>query len=148
MSMSCMPTAARAKRPASRPGWAAESYDRLAGWLNAPVRPASTGLWFILGGFVLTVALSLMRTSFVWWPFHPAGYALALSYAMEYFWLPVFIAWLLKFCIIRYGGIAPAPPRHPLLPGPDLRRLHDGGPVGHRRPDHGHPDVQDLHLGG
>lgn len=84
----------------------AESYDRLASWLNQPVRPASTGLWFILGGFVLTVALSLMRTSFVWWPFHPAGYALALSYAMEYFWLPVFIAWLLKFCIIRYGGIS------------------------------------------
>ena len=82
-----------------------ESYDRLAGWLNSPVRPASTGLWFILGGFVLTVILSLMRTSFVWWPFHPAGYALALSYAMEYFWMPVFIAWLAKFCIIRYGGI-------------------------------------------
>ena len=94
------------KAPGFKTWVGAESYDRLAGWLNAPVRPASTGLWFILGGFVLTVALSLMRTSFVWWPFHPAGYALALSYAMEYFWLPVFIAWFLKFCIIRYGGIS------------------------------------------
>jgi hypothetical protein len=46
-----------------------------------------------------------MRVNFVWWPFHPAGYALALSYAMEYFWLPIFIAWALKFLIIRYGGI-------------------------------------------
>ena len=56
-------------------------------------------------GFILTVVLSLLRTSFVWWPFHPAGYALALSYAMEYFWLPVMIAWLLKFLIVRYGGV-------------------------------------------
>ena len=82
-----------------------ESYGRLAGWLTQPVRPASTGLYFILAGFALTVMLSLLRTSFVWWPFHPAGYALALSYAMEYFWMPVFIAWLLKFLIIRYGGV-------------------------------------------
>ncbi len=83
-----------------------ESYGRLASWLNQPVAPASTGLYYITGGFVLTVALSLMRSSFVWWPFHPAGYALALSYAMEYFWLPVFIAWLLKFVILRYGGVS------------------------------------------
>ena len=82
-----------------------ESYGRLASWLTQPVLPASTGLYFITGGFVLTVALSLLRTSFVWWPLHPAGYALALSYAMEYFWMPVMIAWLLKFTILRYGGV-------------------------------------------
>ena len=83
-------------------GW--ETYNRLASWLTQPTPPASTGLYFITGGFVLTVILSLLRASYVWWPLHPAGYALALSYAMEYFWMPVFIAWLLKFCIIRYGG--------------------------------------------
>ena len=83
----------------------AESYNRLAGWLTQPVPPASTGLYYIAAGFLFTVALSLMRVNFVWWPFHPAGYALALSYAMEYFWLPIFIAWALKFLIIRYGGI-------------------------------------------
>ncbi len=82
-----------------------ESYGRLASWLNQPVPPASSGLYYIAAGFVLTVILSLLRTSFVWWPFHPAGYALALSYAMEYFWMPVFIAWLLKFLIVRYGGV-------------------------------------------
>jgi len=84
----------------------AESYNRLAGWLNQPVPPASTGLYYIAAGFAFTIALSLMRINFVWWPFHPAGYALALSYAMEYFWMPIFIAWALKFLIIRYGGIS------------------------------------------
>lgn len=81
-----------------------ESYGRLAGWLQQTVPPASTGLRFILGGLMFTVALSLMRVNFLWWPFHPAGYALALSYAMEYFWFPILIAWLIKLLILRYGG--------------------------------------------
>ncbi len=93
------------KAPGFKAWVGAESYGRLAGWLTQPVPPASTGLYYIVGGLALTVALSLMRVNFVWWPFHPAGYALALSYAMEYFWLPIFLAWLLKFLIIRYGGI-------------------------------------------
>jgi hypothetical protein len=83
-----------------------ESYDRLSNWIRQPQPAASTGMYFVIGGFLLTVALYAMRTTFVWWPFHPAGYALALSYAMEYFWFPVFIAWLCKFVIIRYGGVS------------------------------------------
>jgi len=82
-----------------------ETFGRLQTWLTQPTPPASTGLNYILGGFVFVVVLSLLRTSFDWWPLHPAGYALALSYAMEYFWLPVFIAWLAKTIIVRYGGV-------------------------------------------
>jgi hypothetical protein len=82
-----------------------EAYDRLASWLTQPTPPASEGLYYILGGFALAVVLSLLRANFVWWPLHPAGYALALSFAMEYFWLPVFIAWVLKLIILRYGGV-------------------------------------------
>ncbi len=84
-------------------GW--ETYNRLHGWLLSPTRPASTGLYYVLGGFILAVALSMMRSNIEWWPLHPAGYALSISYAMEYFWLPVFIAWLAKFLIVRYGGL-------------------------------------------
>ena len=82
-----------------------ETYSRLASWLTQPTPPASEGLNYILGGFALAVVLSLLRANFVWWPLHPAGYALALSFAMEYFWLPVFIAWLLKLLLLRYGGV-------------------------------------------
>ncbi len=83
-----------------------ESFGGLASWLTQPTPPASTGLWYIAGGFLLAVGLSVLRSSFVWWPLHPAGYALALSFAMQYFWLPVFVAWLLKSLIVRYGGAA------------------------------------------
>jgi len=83
----------------------AESYDRLADWISHPKPPASTGLYYIAGGMGIAVILAVLRSEFAWWPFHPAGYALSLSYAMEYFWMPVMIAWLLKFLIIRYGGV-------------------------------------------
>jgi hypothetical protein len=36
---------------------------------------------------------------------HPAGCALGISYAMNYFWLCVFIAWVAKFLIVHYGGM-------------------------------------------
>lgn len=86
-------------------GTGVESYGRLGGWLTQGVPPASIGLNYSVGGLLLTVLLSVMRVRFVWWPFHPAGYALALSYAMEYFWLPVFMAWTCKFLLIRGGGV-------------------------------------------
>lgn len=83
----------------------AEAFTPLASWLTQPQAPASTGLYYIVGGLIFTVFLAIMRSYFVWWPFHPAGYALAFSFAMEYFWLPVFIAWTLKALLLRYGGI-------------------------------------------
>jgi len=56
------------------------------------------------GGFAFVVLLAVLRAHYVWWPLHPAGYLLGISYAMEYFWLPVLIAWLVKAILLRYGG--------------------------------------------
>ena len=53
----------------------------------------------------VTVGLAVLRSKFLWWPFHPAGYALAVSYAVDYFWFAFFIAWVLKALMIRYGGM-------------------------------------------
>lgn len=83
----------------------AETYNRLASWLTQPQPPASTGFKYIVGGFIFTLLLSMCRRMLPWWPFHPAGYALAVSFAMQYFWMPIMIAWLIKVCLIRYGGI-------------------------------------------
>jgi len=82
-----------------------ESFAGLASWLTQPQPPATTGLYYFIGGLLFTLFLAVMRFYFVWWPFHPAGYALAFSFAMEYFWVPVFLAWLCKAVILRYGGI-------------------------------------------
>lgn len=82
-----------------------ETFERLRGWLTSATPPASTGMYFMAGGFLFSILLLTMRNCLEWWPLHPTGYALALSFAMEYFWLPVFIAWLIKFNVLRYGGI-------------------------------------------
>jgi hypothetical protein len=82
-----------------------ESYDRLGGWLQTPVRVNVTQVFYVAAGFLLVVFMRVMRGSFLWWPFHPAGYALAVSYAMDYFWFCFFIAWAAKTLIVRLGGM-------------------------------------------
>lgn len=72
---------------------------------QTPVRPNPLQLLYTAVGFLLVLFLRVMRGNFLWWPFHPAGYALATSFALDYFWLCFFVAWLAKFLIIRFGGM-------------------------------------------
>jgi len=86
-------------------GIGAEAFGRLRDWTTNP-RPTNFNAlsWMSLGlGF--TVFLMSMRSRFFWWPFHPAGYALANSYALEYWWMTLLIGWTIKLLIVRYGGI-------------------------------------------
>lgn len=82
-----------------------ESYDRLNTWLQTPTRPDRTQIAYVIGGAVMVLAMRVMRGAFLWWPFHPAGYALAVSFAMDYFWFAFFISWLAKLIIVRFGGM-------------------------------------------
>ena len=66
------------------------------GW-HAPV--------FFGFGALVTAFLAYMRMAVFWWPLHPLGYALSASWTMVNFWFPCFIAWVLKFLILRYGGM-------------------------------------------
>lgn len=52
----------------------------------------------------VTVLLTFMRMRFVWWPFHPLGFALMQYELMTWVWFSAFIAWLIKFFVYRYGG--------------------------------------------
>jgi uncharacterized protein DUF6785/uncharacterized protein DUF6784 len=60
--------------------------------------------WLGLGAGV-TALLAFLRNRFYWWPLHPLGYAMCCSWTMVVFWFPMFVAWLLKSVIIRYGGM-------------------------------------------
>lgn len=83
----------------------AESYERLQGWLQTPAKVNATQLTYVAAGALIVLFLRVMRGSFLWWPFHPAGYALAVSFAMDYFWFTFFIAWAAKSIIVRFGGM-------------------------------------------
>ncbi len=60
---------------------------------------------FFSVGLVVTALLSYMRAMFYWWPLHPLGYALCVSWSMTVFWFSCFMAWMLKGLILRYGGM-------------------------------------------
>jgi hypothetical protein len=84
-----------------------ESFYPLQNWLSHPASadiPAST---FIGVGVIITVLLTILRRRFVWWPFHPAGYALGNNTwgGIVYIWFAVLIGWAIKAVILRFGGL-------------------------------------------
>lgn len=84
-------------------GW--ESFNNIADWINygKPVEKDRVIAFSI--GLIFVILLRIARWNLWWWPFHPAGYALAVSFAMDYFWFSFFISWLLKIIILRAGGM-------------------------------------------
>lgn len=57
------------------------------------------------GGMAFTLLLGAMRARFWWWPFHPVGYLAANVWGTQSWWCPMFIGWLVKTLVIRYGGL-------------------------------------------
>jgi hypothetical protein len=84
-------------------GW--EPYRRLEGWIESPQMRDPLETQFLVGGFLFSLFLMVMRGNFLWWPFHPVGLAVSSSWAMGYMWFPILIAWLLKRVILRGGGL-------------------------------------------
>ena len=78
---------------------------QLSGWLQNPIAPEWDKIGFMGLGAFFTSLLLWFRIRFFWWPLHPAGYPLAVSFAIDYFWCPFFISWLLKTIILKTVGI-------------------------------------------
>lgn len=61
--------------------------------------------WFWLGfGAVLTYGLMAARSRFLYFPLHPLGYLTSLAFPSEMFWMSIFMGWLFKVLIGRFGG--------------------------------------------
>ena len=57
-------------------------------------------------GFLFTLFLMFMRRRFIWWSFHPAGYALSMHIAgIDYIWSCLIISFSAKWALTRYGGL-------------------------------------------
>jgi hypothetical protein len=84
-----------------------EPYNRMNGWVtNIPNYPEQTrnGVATVIG-FVATLLLNGLRLRFAWFPFHPVGYAVSSSWAMNLLWMPLMVAWFIKLMLLRYGGL-------------------------------------------
>jgi hypothetical protein len=63
-----------------------------------------TGLATFAGGGVAMVFLTWLRHRLPWWPLHPIGFPIGANYLMNYIWFSVFLAWLIKLMVLRFGG--------------------------------------------
>jgi hypothetical protein len=82
-----------------------ESWNRLTGWLQQPKPPNGSVAGALVAGFLFAAFMQAMRVRFYWWPFHPLAYAVSSSYEINLVWMPLFIAWLVKSLMLRYGGV-------------------------------------------
>jgi len=81
-----------------------QGWTMMNSWLVNPIGPNWLGLGAIAFGFLFAAGLMWMRYHFIWWPFHPIGYAIAPDWTVGLIWMPLMIGWTAKSLVMRYGG--------------------------------------------
>jgi hypothetical protein len=80
---------------------------RISNALIAGVPDRSLLNWVWLGcGVLFTGALMLLRSRFLGFPLHPLGYLVSLTFGMDVLWTSIFIGWVCKALVLRFGGNA------------------------------------------
>ena len=86
-------------------GAGAEAYARLDNWISQPSPPDVPAIGGMIFGLVFAGALIFARQSVYGFPFHALGYALSGGWSMMWASLSLFLAWLIKLTILRFGGL-------------------------------------------
>jgi hypothetical protein len=86
-------------------GLANSAFSPLQNWLTYPTTTNYTYISFMGVGFIFTISLMILRSRFIWWPFHPLGYALSSTWGMFNLWSCLFIASFAKWIILKQGGL-------------------------------------------
>jgi hypothetical protein len=82
-----------------------EPWARFQSWVNNLSTTNVPSVIFTGFGFISTIFLMFGRMRFIWWPFHPVGYAISGSWQMTWGWGSFFITWLVKLIILKFSGI-------------------------------------------
>jgi len=56
-------------------------------------------------GLVFTLLLMFVKLRFQWWPLHPVAFPIAISAVVQSLTLTLFVTWLIKALLLRYGGM-------------------------------------------
>jgi hypothetical protein len=79
-------------------------YNYTSEKLLSPTSPDIEG-WVYTGiGAGVMVLLMLARQRWLWWPLHPVGFPIGCVWIMDNIWFSIFLAWLFKAVILKYGG--------------------------------------------
>ena len=90
-------------------GWFFNGLPNFVGnWITGNINtPQSVHVWhlgFTGFGAVLMGFMTYIKNRFLAFPLHPIGMTLGLTAPVHRVWFSVFIAWLLKAFILKYGG--------------------------------------------
>ena len=83
-------------------GWATEE---LRSTLENPTHPDLSGSAAIVFSAVVTSLLYYLKLRFAWWPLHPVAFPIAMSNTIASVTPALFLAWLIKLLLLRYGGL-------------------------------------------
>jgi hypothetical protein len=85
--------------------WVGRGFPRLADWLKYPSGTDYLYIVYCMIGATIITVLATLNRYFVWWPFHPLGYILGGEWMLRYFWFSIFLAWMIKWLILKFGGM-------------------------------------------
>lgn len=57
-------------------------------------------------GLVFTLVLMFLKLQFAWWPLHPVAFPIGLASTIQAMTVAIFVTWLCKALLLRYGGLA------------------------------------------
>ena len=55
--------------------------------------------------FAWATSLMFLRIRFLGWPLQPLGYVLSGRWSMNLIWFPLFLSWLVKWIVLKHGGL-------------------------------------------
>jgi hypothetical protein len=83
------------------PRWQFDRADRM---IKQPSQSAEAYPGPLLIGAVGMAFMMFMRARFYWWPIHALGLLTCSSWHAHRLWLPFFLGWLTKVCIMKFSG--------------------------------------------
>ncbi|MCK9266300.1 hypothetical protein M0P98_05410 [bacterium] len=61
--------------------------------------------WLFMGfGALIMCILVFLHSKFLWWPIHYIGFPISDSSCLRRWWFAIFLAWLIKGLILKFGG--------------------------------------------
>ena len=77
----------------------------LQGYLTNPKPPDLAGMGVFAGSALFALLLAMLRARYVWFPFHPMGYALGMGGTVDRWWFALVLCSAIKSVVVRYGGV-------------------------------------------